>query len=401
MKVLFVSCGAGRLARIAKAFQDREALAGLWTSEKNRVGIAADKFRRAWSFHLVMKPFYHLTSVGIREKAFHRFFPIWRRWVRKQQCPPFDAVHCLMGYGSEPFDLADKAGALKVVDAGSSHPTTAHGFWQRECDLWCPGARPGVPRWLFARTNRELARADLILCSSLFVRDSMLYNGIAETKCVLSPYGVDGAMFAPRTALPEKPRFVCVGAISLRKGYQYLFRAFAKVRETLPDAELVCIGNFFPDFKLERPRWEGSFVHLENLPHSELSRILREATAFVFPSNEEGFAKAVIEAMSAGLPIVATHESGATTLVRDGIEGIIVRSRSVDQLTAAMMKLASDQETNLRMGRAARIRGTTNNSWADYTNRLLGIYEQALSERLPSRASPQWDRGKEAVAAVS
>src|SRR5205807_7526773 len=140
-----------------------------------------------------MKPFYHTLSAGGIEWFHNALFPLWKIWIRSQKPPPFDAVQAMLGFGTEPFDMADKVGALKVVDASTSHPTSGYGFWQRECDLWCHGEN--VPWKFFARSNRELERADLILCPSLFVRDSMLYNGIPEAKCVLNPYGVDPSIF--------------------------------------------------------------------------------------------------------------------------------------------------------------------------------------------------------------
>jgi len=136
----------------------------------------------------------------------------------------------------------------------------------------------------------------------------------------------------------------------------------------------------YPDFAPERKRWEGTFTHYQHLPHAELAKILRGATAFVFPSNEEGFARSVVEAMAAGLPIIATHESGATTLVDDGVEGLIVRARDVDQLAAAMIKVASDRELNRKMGEAAHARGV-NNTWGDFADRLIRICEQAMERR--------------------
>jgi len=267
------------------------------------------------------------------------------------------------------------------MDSTSSHPTSAYGFWQRECDLFCPGAKPSVPRRVFARANRELERADVIICPSTFVRDSMLYNGISESKCAINPYGVNAAIFSPRTKVPDEPRFVCVGGIGLRKGHQYLLRAFEKVRKVLTNAHLTIVGNYFPDFRLEKPRWEGTYQHFENIPVEQLSKILRESTAFVFPSNEEGMAKAVIEAMGAGLPIIATHESGATTLVRDGVEGFIVRGRDVNHLADAMIKVATDREANEKMGRAAYARGARANTWGDYAERVIQICDEAIRKR--------------------
>ena len=229
---------------VARALQDRDALAGLWISDKNTTGIAPDNYRRCWPFHLMMKPFYHLTSLGPREQMAMTLFPVWASWVRHQKTQSFDVAYACMGHATELFQIAEQTNALKLVDASSSHPTSFYGFWQRECDIWCPGARVGISRKMFARANRELELADMILCPSKFVRDSMVYNGIPQSKCFLNPYGVDTSIFKPRTILPEKPRFVCVGTICLRKGHQYLFRAFEQVQKVLPDAQLVSAGGY-------------------------------------------------------------------------------------------------------------------------------------------------------------
>jgi glycosyltransferase involved in cell wall biosynthesis len=381
MQIVLTACGSAHLRAIARALEDQQALAGLWICDTNTTRIAPQHYRRCWPYHLAMKPFYHLAPVGLREKMALRFFPLWSAWVRRQKPPAFDVAYAMMGHGTELFELAEKQGALKVIDATSSHPTSFFGFWQRECDLWAPGRTVNLPRWIFTRSNRELERADLILCPSKFVLESMLYNGIPEEKCALNPYGVDPSVFTPRTELPAKPRFVTVGTLCLRKGHQYLFRAFEKVRRVLPEAELVCVGNDYPDFQEEKARWAGTFRHLQNIPVEQLAKTLRESTAFVFPSNEEGFAKAIIEAMGAGLPIIATHQSGATTLVEDGVQGLIVRNRDIDHLAQAMIRVATDRQLNEKMGQAAYLRGAKKNSWSDYAARVIQICGQVMKNR--------------------
>jgi glycosyltransferase involved in cell wall biosynthesis len=381
MKFLMATCGGADLPKLAPAMERQNALAGLYVSVKKPDGVPATKFHRAWIFHLAMKPFYQLTSPGFIEQAHYRMFPLWRAWMRCQNPLPFDVAYGVLSYASEAFEIAERRGALKVIDASSSHPTTAFGYWQRECDLWSPGAKVPIPRWLFARTNRELDRADLILCRSVFVRDTMIANGIPASKCALNPYGVDTSVFTQRPAVPEKPTFVSVGAICLRKGHQYLFRAFEKVRQVLTNAELICAGVYLPDFKKERPRWEGTFTHYPHLPHAELAKVLQRATAFVFPSNEEGFARALIEGLAVGLPIITTYESGATTVMQDGVQGFIVRTRDVNQLAESMIRVATDRSLNERMGKAAQAAGAQANSWDDCAKRLIKTCQEALDQR--------------------
>lgn len=388
-KILLAACGGWHLPNTARAFHTRRALAGLWISNKNSTGLPPDKFRRCWPFHLAMKPFYHGAPQIWTERAFYAFFPIWRWWLRRQAWPDCNVIHAVMGYASEPFAVAEKSRALKVVDCPNSHPTTYFGFWQRECDLWCPGERVPIPRWMFARMNRELERADLIIVQSKFCRDSMVLNGIPPEKIFINPMGVDTSLFTKRETAPTAPRFVCVGTICLRKGSQYLFRAFQIVKQKLPQAELICVGPDKCDFRKERPKWVGTFTHYPHLSHPELAKLLRTCTAFVFPSQEEGIARAQVEALASGLPLVGTYEGGATTLVEDGVEGFIVRGRDPQHIAEAMIRLATDAELNRRMGEAAYRKGAVQNTWQDYGDRLLAEYQKRLDgcvSSLPAKA---------------
>ncbi|MDE3097845.1 MAG: glycosyltransferase family 4 protein [Verrucomicrobiota bacterium] len=376
--VLLGACGGWHLPTTARGFEARGALAGLWISNKNGAGVSPQLFRRCWPFHLLMKPFYHLTPESCWvEKPFYALFPAWRLWVKRQAWPPCDVVHAIMGFGTEFFDRAGRR-ALKVLEAPNSHPTTYYGYWQRECDIWCPGEKVPLPRWAFARMNRELERADLVLCPSDFVRDTMLANGVPGAKCFVCPFGVDTSIFSKREKPPERPRFISVGMITLRKGHQYLFRAFEMVKREMPEAELVCVGGYRPDFRRERSKWEGSFIHYPHLPHAELAALLRTCTAFVFPSLEEGFARVIPEAMATGLPVIASYESGASTAVTDGAEGFIVRPRDARQIADAMLRLATDRGLNERMGEAAWRGATVQNTWQDYSDRLLAEYRRRL-----------------------
>jgi glycosyltransferase involved in cell wall biosynthesis len=86
----------------------------------------------------------------------------------------------------------------------------------------------------------------------------MVANGVDPEKCIINPFGVNTGVFTPRPGPPAKPRFICVGTICVRKGHQYLFRAFAKVKAARPDAELICVGDVKRDFRKELPQWADS-----------------------------------------------------------------------------------------------------------------------------------------------
>ncbi len=141
---------------------------------------------------------------------------------------------------------------------------------------------------------------------------------------------------------------------------------------------MICVGVYKRDFDRERRRWGGTFQHYECLTHPQLASLLAQSTAFVLPSVEEGFARVLTEAMAAGLPIIASYESGASTLVRDGIEGFIVPPRDPQRLAEAMVRVAVDRDLNRKMGNAAYLKGAVKNTWQDYGDRLLAEYGRRL-----------------------
>ncbi|MEP4077635.1 glycosyltransferase family 4 protein [Haloferula sp.] len=358
-------------------------LAGYWMGNKCPAGVPREKYKRIWPYHLAQKAFYHLPFSDLEERMRWRNLPFYDAWMNLQEIP--DGVNVVQGpMGScEPlFKLAENkdSSILKVFDAPNSHPYSLFEIWQGECDRYSNGFRIPIHLAIKERIKREIDAADVVLCPSLFVRDSMIANGVPEEKCFVSHFGVDTSVFTEREKLPDKPRFICVGSLTVRKGHQYLFPAFEKVKQRVPEAELVCVGDVRPDFQTELKKWQGTFTHHLGVPHARLAKMLAESTAFVMASLEEGFARVLSEAMAAGLPILATFETGATTVVRDGIEGIIFKSRDVDGIADAMMRMISEPETNLAMGHAAYAAGAERNTWNDYTKRLLNEYQRRLGE---------------------
>lgn len=346
---------------------------------KNSTQLPEANFHRCWSYNAACQPLFRFAQGRYGERASYRLLPLWKSWMRRQQPPRCDVVHAVMGSAIEPFDIAERMGALKVLDASNSHPTSFYGFWQRELDIWNPAARVSIPRQVFAQANQEIHRADVVLCASTYVRDSMRYNGVPESKLAVNPFGVDLQLFVPRDQLPDKPRFLFVGSLTLRKGLQYLIPAFERLKQKHPTAELILCGPLYhADFKSLYQQWRHIFTHQRSLPHADLAKLMRTCTAFVFPSIEEGFARVIAEAMGAGLPIIATHNSGATTVVEDGKQGIIVPAWSADPVYEAMLKLIEQPNLCQAMGQAAAARMAVDGSWTAYAQRLLKTYTRHL-----------------------
>ena len=374
MKIVYASCGGTWIHHTAAEMIRLGQQAWVYSAARNFTNLPAANYRRSWPFAIACQPFFRFAKGRFAEAGFHATFPVWKAWLARQHFPACDIVHSVMAFATEPFDHADRVGALKVLDASNSHPTSFYGFWQRELDIWNPGARVGVQRWSFARCNREIERADVVVCASTYVRDSMIYNGIPESKLVVNPFGADLQVFSPRQRLPDKPRFLFVGVLTLRKGIQYLIPAFERLRKEFPDAELILCGPEYPDCGKLLRQWSHLFTHQPGLPHSELAGLMRSCTAFVFPSIEEGFARVIAEAMASGLPVIATHNSGASTVVENGREGFIVPARSSETVYAKMKQLIQQPDLCIAMSQAAAAKMAQIGSWGEYGRRMLDIY---------------------------
>lgn len=380
--VLFSGMVPWYISHTAREAEKLGSISGYWMGSACPNGVNRKYYKRIWPYHLAQKAFYHYSPANLEERMRWINLRFYDSWIRHQSIPnDANVVHAPMGSCEPLFKMVEhsRRNILKVFDAPNSHPTTQFGFWQRECDLFSNGYQVPVANWVRSRINREIEMADLILCPSDFVRDSMVMNGVPSRKCFVSHFGVDTSVFKKRTSPPPNPRFICVGSLTVRKGYQYLFRAFEIVKRNMPNAELICIGGIRPDFMCEIKKWRGTFEHHVGVPHPVLARMLSECTAFVLPSLEEGFARVLSEAMACGLPVLASYESGATTIVRNGIEGIIFQPRDISAMAEAMMKIANDFSLNVEMGNAAYLAGGRSNTWEDYTSRLLNEYERRLS----------------------
>jgi glycosyltransferase involved in cell wall biosynthesis len=381
LKILFSGMNSWYLNHTACESENLGCLSGYWMGNKRPVGVPVARYKRIWPYHLAQKAFYHLPFIDLEERMRWINLPFYDAWVSKQTLPEgTNVVQAPMGSCEAIFKLALKEDRpiLKVFDAPNSHPTSHYGYWQRECDIYSPGYVVPTAHSIRSKINREIEMADMILCPSFFVRDTMVTNGIPKEKCFISHFGVNTEIFKKRVELPDNPRFICVGSLTVRKGHQYLFRAFQKIKDQYPNAELICVGGVRPDFQDEIKSWSGSFTHYEDVTHVELAKLLSQCTAFVLPSLEEGFARVLSEAMASGLPILASYESGASTVVRNGIEGYLIEPRNIDSIQQAMINMIRDPDKNMMMGEAAYFAGAKSNTWADYTQRLLSEYASRL-----------------------
>jgi glycosyltransferase involved in cell wall biosynthesis len=172
----------------------------------------------------------------------------------------------------------------------------------------------------------------------------------------------------------EAPRFLFVGLDWERKNGPGLLRAFARLREELPDARLDLVGGHPA---VDQPGVSGHGVLRLDLAaqHERLERLYSTATCFVMPSHSEASAIAYVEAATAGLPSIGTSSGGSGYLIGEG--GMVVDPADDDALLEAMRRLANP-DTAAAMGAIAKERSRLF-SWDAVAARILAALEGARS----------------------
>lgn len=176
----------------------------------------------------------------------------------------------------------------------------------------------------------------------------------------LVPNGVDIIRFAPPRAEPSSNEraqtVICVSKLRYQKGIDVLLRAWRLVRDQVPQARLIVVG----DGPLEE-----SLQHLAKTldiadsveftgRQTDVPTQLHRGGLAVLASRYEGMPNAILEAMACGLPCVATRVSGSEDIIQHGMNGLLVEPEDVDGLAQALLTLLRDPALARTYGRAAR-----------------------------------------------
>ena len=174
-----------------------------------------------------------------------------------------------------------------------------------------------------------------------------------------------------------------VGRLEPIKGHSVLIEAFARVVQELSNAKLLMIG----DGEL-RQELEGLARGLNVSPRvifagwrEDVGELLRLMDVFVLPSHNEGMGKALVEAMHAGLPSIASNVGGIPEVVEDDKQGVLVAPGSSESLAREMIVLAQNCDKRRRLG-AASSEKARRFSEVEMVTKIEELYETLARERL-------------------
>lgn len=216
----------------------------------------------------------------------------------------------------------------------------------------------------YARQNqwgRWFIRAGLKHSTRLIAVSNALAERLREllphADLTMIPNGIETAAFAP-SARPQDGyvRLLFVGAMGKLKGERDLLAAVQRIAVRLPNLRLLLLGHGAETIKelCRQYKLEPLIEHLGPVAHHARHRFFRRADFFVLPSYGEGMPIAVLEAMAAGLPVIATRVGGIPELIENGVHGLLVEPGAITALSTRIECLASDQQLRDQMGRRSR-----------------------------------------------
>ncbi len=267
-------------------------------------------------------------------------------------------------------------GRLAAHDLGIPAMHTAHG--------WAFTRRAPAPvRWFYARVERRSARfGRRIVTVSDFDRDAALALGIGDPDTVLTVHNgvVDGAPPQPAAPADDPARLIMVARLEKQKDHVTLLRTLAGLVDRPWTLEVVGDGPLRPALEALVKRLElGDRVRLLGA-RDDIPGRLASAQVFLLISHFEGFPRSILEAMRAGLPVVATDVAGVPEAVEDGVSGFVIPHRDEATLADRLRQLLDDPGLRARMGEAGRRRYAARFTFEHMLEGTLAVYRQIAAE---------------------
>jgi glycosyltransferase involved in cell wall biosynthesis len=208
--------------------------------------------------------------------------------------------------------------------------------------------------------------------------------GLAARTCtdrqaVVIPNAVDVAAFAPADPRREPPLVVSVGRLKAPKDFDTLVRALALLPAGRRRATIVGDGPDRPALE-DAARALGVDLELAG-ERDDVPELLAGSTVFVLSSRSEGMPISILEAMAAGLPVVASRVGGVPELVEDGVTGLLVPPGDARALADALGRLDADPELRARLGAAGRARAAERFDLPRFRAAHVDLYARLLAER--------------------
>jgi glycosyltransferase involved in cell wall biosynthesis len=286
-----------------------------------------------------------------------------------------DAVYAYEDGALETFTRAKALGLKCIYDLPIA-------FWQTTRKLLNEEAMR-LPEWAntlkggiqdseekLERKSRELELADIVVSPGQFVMDS-IPQWARNKRILMQPFGSphqQNLYTRQNTQKPGKPlRVLFAGSMGQRKGLGDLFAAIKLLNQK--DVELVVMGSLMSPLRFYRSELSG-FKYEPNRPHDQVLSLMRSCDILCLPSIVEGRALVMQEAMSQGLPLIITPNTGGADLIKEGETGFLVPIRSPEAIAEKINWFLENRSRIPAMCNMAR-QHAASYTWENYGSEIV------------------------------
>lgn len=295
---------------------------------------------------------------------------LWNRF----EWPP---VEMLTGRG---FDVVHSANPLLVPARAAAQVVTIHDLDFLTHPEW---TRAEIRRDYPALVKTHADRADRVIVSSRYAAGQVEHTlEVAAEKIAVCPAGAPD--WTPRQSQPETGYILFLGTLEPRKNVGILLDAYRVLTSRsgrVPD--LVLAGSSTPAAApwleaLRHAPFAGRARYLGYVPDAQRRSLYEGAAVLVVPSFEEGFGLPVLEAMAAGVPVVASNRGSLPEVL--GEAGILIEPDDAEAVADAIRNVTGEPELAMRMV-ACGIERAKTYTWDRTARAALGAYEAAIAHR--------------------
>lgn len=323
---------------------------------------------------------------------------LWLKLHRWLGLPHRPTVRALMGldadlvhvhFGTDATDIwpSVKATGLPML-------VTLHGYDINIRRDWWEAGHRGFRRRFYPRQLLRMAgdRRVRFVAVSKAIRERAIEFGIPENKVTVAYIGINTEYFKPRGMSIDRRsrRILFVGRMVEKKAPLLLIRAFARLRQSVHDAELVMVGAgpLLDQARKLATAFGVPVTFLEACTPAEVQAQIHQSRVLCLPSviatdgNAEGFPLTLLEAQACGVPVVSSARGGAEEGLRHGVTGYRFPSGDVDQMAGCIMAVLEDASLAKRMSRAASLFVAQQYDIQRTTGDLEALYRRQLQASL-------------------
>ena len=245
---------------------------------------------------------------------------------------------------------AKRIGAKTVMYRGSSHIEFQKEEREREYRKLGLVPRTANSDKKIRRELKEYELCDALFTPSSFAARTYAERGVPEDKIIHFPLSAAEDLVISSAGISDNNKngpleVLYVGSLSIMKGALYLLEAMEKIKkESNEDIKLTIVGPIDPEIKTFLGKYDGIFEYAGPVRHHLLGDYYRKSSVFVFPTLDDGFGQVMFEAMSHGLPVIATTHSGGPDIIKEGINGFVVPPCDSEAIARKLLHCARDRD---------------------------------------------------------